>query len=138
MRPGLGFIHKTFWGKDTAFQRNIFAQQIKYQADISSDETKHGLRYIVFYNYVVNDKFIIGGLGGGLYRWSDDFNGIQFIRVGASFSWIFNEHNTLSIIEAIGFENRGEYWTYAHFPMVQLIIRVKKDYKYRETLIFSF
>jgi len=137
-RPGLGVVRKMYWGKDSVVQGNSLAHQIKYQADITSRETQHGVRYIVFYNHLVNDKFIIGGLGGGFYRWSENFTGIQFIRVGASFSWIFNEHNTLSIIEAIGFENRGEYLTYANFPMIQLIIRAKKDYKYRETLIFSF
>lgn len=137
-RPGFGIIRKMFWGRDSTLQRNSFAQQLKWQADITQRETQHAVRYILFYNHIVNKKLVLGAIGGGVYRWSENFTGIQFYRVGASMGFIFNEHNTLTIIEAIGFENRGDYWSYAHFPMVQLTVRIKKDYKYREAQIFSF
>lgn len=72
------------------------------------------------------------GIGGAFYRWSDDFTGLQFVRTGIGLSYVFDKMHSITFIDAIGFENRGleTGWTYAHFPMVQLIIRVRKDYKY--------
>ena len=137
-RPGFGLTRKMFWGRDSLHQFNSISHQIKYQADITTKEIRHGVRYILFFNHRVSEKIIIGALGGGFYRWSEEFDGFQFFRFGGSIAFIFNEHNTVSIIEAIGVENNGDYITYAHFPMVQLTVRVKKNYKYKEALIFSF
>tara|TARA_B100000809_G_C15133504_1_gene529499 strand:+ start:3173 stop:3874 length:702 start_codon:yes stop_codon:yes gene_type:complete len=138
LRPGFGVSRKTYWGGDSLRKGHSLVQQLKYQSDITANEVQHGIRYILFYNYFLSEKVLIGALGGGFYRWSAEFSGAQFYRVGGSISFLFNDYNTLSIIEAIGFENQGAYWTYAHFPMVQLTIRIRKNYKYRETMIFSF
>lgn len=137
-RPGFGLSKKMFWGGDSLLKKHSLVHQIKYQTDITTEEAKHGLRYILFYNYFASKKVLLGAFGGGFYRWSAEFTGMQFYRAGLNISFLFNEYNTLSILEAIGFENQGDYWSYAHFPMLQLVVRIKKNYKYRETMIFSF
>ena len=136
-RPGLGVVRKMYWGTD-GVMRNSLSHQIKYQADINPAGVQHGLRYILFYNYVVNPKFFVGGVAGGFYRWSDAFNGIQFVRTGFSGSYVFNEYNTVTLLNAIGFENRGDQWTYSYNLLLGLTIRIKNDYKFREPEIFSF
>lgn len=138
IRPGLALIRKQFWGKDSSNINNSFAHQLKYQADINKFETRHAFRYVLFYNHKINEKIFIGALGGGLYRWGKHFSGVEMIRFGGNFGFIFNEYNTFVFTQAIGIENNGINITYAFFPMMQLTIRVKKDYKYKEALIFSF
>lgn len=138
IRPGFALIRKQFWGKDSSNINNSFAHQLKYQADINKFESRHAFRYVLFYTHKINEKIFIGALAGGLYRWGKHFTGIEMIRFGGNFGLIFNEYNTFVFTQAIGIENNGINITYAFFPMMQLTIRVKKDYKYKEALIFSF
>jgi hypothetical protein len=138
-RPGFGIIYKIYPGKEEKKYKTQLVNQVKWQADIM-DEFKQGVRYMFSYNYMATEKFIISGIAGVFYRWSNDFTGLQFVRTGIGLSYVFNEMHSISFVDAIGFENRGPVtgWTYAHFPMVQLIIRVKKNYKYLPAKYINF
>ncbi len=138
-RPGFGIILKNYLGKPEQKFKTQLVHQVKWQADIF-DEFKNGLRYMLSLSHIVNEHFIVTGLGGAFYRWSNDFTGLQFIRTGIGLSYVFDKMHSISFIDAIGFENRGPEIgiTYAHFPMVQLIIRVNKNYKYLPAKYINF
>ncbi len=136
-RPGLGVIYKQYFGKSEV-PKSQLVYQLKWQADIDS-EFQQGARFMLNYAHVLNDHWLISGLGGVFYRWSNDFTGVQFIRAGAGVSYIFDEMHSLNFIQAVGVENRGNGTiTYANFPMIQLIIRLNKDYKYIPSKYISF
>lgn len=127
VRPGIGIIRK-FYTKPLGKNQmpGQWVHQIKWQADIK-EEFRQGLRYVITYSRVVTEKIGISGLAGAFYRWSDDFTGMQFLRVGVGLSYIFDDKHSLSYVHAIGIEYLGEgITTYANFPLLQLNIRINK------------
>lgn len=141
-RPGIGVIRKQFFGLDS--ESGITGQlvhQAKYQADITSDgEVKHGLRYVVTYNHFLSEKVILTGLAGPFWRFSENFSGLQFIRGGVGATIIFDHVHTLSLINAFGMEDRndGQGWYGSWIPIIQLVIRVNKDYRYVPASYINF
>jgi hypothetical protein len=115
-------------------------QQAKYQLDIDGKgNVRHGVRYVLTYNRIINENFIVSGLLGPFYRWSKEFTGIEFVRGGPVFTYVFDAAHTLSFAPLFGAGNLGDNgWAYSFTPMVQLIIRVNKDYKYVPAKYINF
>jgi hypothetical protein len=140
-RPAIGVIRKHYLGKEENKYNIQLVQQLKYQVDIDSyGNVRHGLRYVLTYNRVINEHFIVSGLIGPFYRWSKAFSGIEFVRGGPVFTYIFDSMHTVSFAALFGAGNLGstDGWTYSFTPMVQLIIRVNKDYKYVPAKYINF
>ncbi len=145
-RPGMGVVRKDYLGKGENKYRTQFVQQLKYQWDIDTDgESRHGVRYIVTYNQIVKENFIVSFLGGPFYRWSESFTGVEFVRGGPVFTFIFDKVHTVGFAALAGAGNLGDDsegnhlgWAWSFTPMVQLIIRVNKDYKYLPAKYINF
>lgn len=135
-RPGLGFIYKQTWGEN---RLNQLAHQVKYQADFESPgDFKQGLRYILFHTVVINEQWLFSSAGGGMYRWSPDFNGLQFGRAMMGLAYSFDKKHIISFNYFVGAENQGDYWTYIGGPYLQLTIRFDDDFKYVPARYISF
>lgn len=136
-RPGFGIIRKDLIGKE-GVQNQQFVHQIKYQADIGNGRTNHGIRYIMFYNYVFNKKLIASGIGGVFYSWKNDYNGFEFIRAGAALAYVINEQHSINFTYFAGVADTTPERTYSGSFVVQLIINIRKDYKYVPAKYISF
>ena len=136
-RPGFGIIRKDLIGKEEAPNQQL-VHQLKYQADIGNNRTNHGLRYIMFYNYVFNKKLIASGIGGVFYSWKDDYKGFEFIRAGAALAYVLNEQHSINFTYFAGAADTSPEWTFSGSFVVQLIINIRKDYKYVPAKYISF
>jgi hypothetical protein len=132
-RPGLGVFYKMY-----PEEKMQLAHQVMYQADINSQETKHGLRYALFYTWRATEKWIPTAAAGIFYRWQNNFNGIQFIRAGPGLGYQVDVKHFISLNYLIGFENRGEQWTYQGIFFFQLVININKDYQYLPARAIQF
>ena len=121
-------------------QTNQLAHQVKWQADIeNSGVFKHGIRYILFYNRgLIKDKLGLSTGGGAFYRFSNDFNGIQFIRGFAGLAYQFNDVHALSFNYFVGAENRATHWEYIGGPFVTFVMRLDNDSKYVPAKYINF
>ena len=140
-RFGLGGVRKFNFKNEQNKISGQFVNQIKYQLDYDTKgNLRHGFRYVVTYNKIVNEKFIVSGLVGPFYRWSEDFTGIEFVRGGPVFTYIFDKQHTLAIAPLFGTANLGGDlgWAYSFTPMVSLVIRAGKKYKYVPAKYINF
>ena len=81
-RPGFGMFYK--FNKD-GFQ---FVNQIKWQIDFDNHgNSDNAARYVIVLNKQFNEKLIGSFLAGALYRWKDDFRGVELIRIGPGFTY---------------------------------------------------
>ncbi|WP_289053820.1 hypothetical protein [Carboxylicivirga marina] len=128
-RPGFGVIRKDILGKGEN-RHQQFVQQLKYQADIGNSRVNHGLRYILFYNNVLNEKLIATGIGGVFYSWKPNFNGVEYIRAGGGLAYIISDQHTINFTYFVGAADIGDDWVYSGSFVVQLIINIRKAYKY--------
>lgn len=133
-RPGLGVYYKLLV-KD--FQ---FVNQFKWQIDFDTPggHSDNALRYALFINHKINDKLISNFGGGVLYRWKQDFTGVQFVRFGPGLAYVVNKQHTINFNYFLSAENDGQSWSWAGIPVIQLIININKDYKYLPAKYFSF
>jgi hypothetical protein len=132
-RPGVSVFYKL------RPQDNIqITQQVMYQTDISSVEVQHGARYVAFYNQKINDHWIPNGAAGIFYRWSDGFNGLQFIRLGAGVSYIVSERHTLNLSYFLGITNDGMNWTYQGIPFIQLVFNLGGEFEHLPAKYINF
>jgi hypothetical protein len=132
-RLGFGAVKVGYFKKEGDAFRSQLVNQIKYQFDFDSEgNTMHGLRWVVTYNKIVNEKFIVSALVGPFYRWSENFSGIEFVRGGPVFTYVFDSSHTLAFASLFGGARLPADlgWTYSFTPMIQLIIRINKNYKY--------
>ncbi len=136
-RPGLGIIRKDLI-KNGEKVNQQFVQQLKYQADIGNGRTNHGLRYIMFYNNVLNKKLIASAIGGVFYSWKGNYNGLEFIRAGGGLAYIVSEQHSINFTYFTGIADTGDEWVFAGSFVVQLIINIRKDYKYVPAKYISF
>lgn len=137
VRPGFGIVRKDYFGEKI----HQLVHQVKWQADISSEfPTTQALRYAPSYNVVIKDKHVVGGILAVLYQWGSDYdNRLTFVRFGPTYALIFDKVHTLSIVPAFGLENLGNNeWIGSFTPIVQLIIRVNKQYKYKPARYINF
>ena len=136
-RLGFGIVRKDYIGEGVT----QIAQQVKWQGDFKSEgDYTMAVRYVPSISHIINDKYIVGGLVAAVYQWGPSFPpSIAFIRAGPTFGMIFDDVHTLSIVPAFGADNLGEYgWAYSFTPIVQLIIRVNKNYKYLPARYINF
>lgn len=133
VRPGFGVILKANQPK---WQIGL---QSKYQIDIPSEGTTgHGLREVLFANFLVNDNLIPGLIAGGFYRWRGDFNDMEFWRAGGGLTYVFDPFHTLNISYFFGWENSGLEWSRSGFLLVQLSLNIRNEWKYVPAKIVNF
>ena len=137
VRPGFGILRKDLWtgSKGNSHQ---FVNQLKYQADFKPGSMSSGLRYILFYNYLLNEKIILTGVGGVFYSWKENFTGLEFIRAGGGMAYVFNRQHSLNLLYFTGIADSGDSWIYQGNIILQLIINVTKEYKYVPAKYISF
>jgi len=128
-RLGFGILRKDLFGPEEN-QKHQLVHQLKWQVDIGNNYFNNGLRYVLFYNYVLSEKLIPNAAAGTFYRWSDEFTGIQFFRLGGGLSYIIDVKHSLNFSYFVGITNIGEEWTYQGIPFIQLIININRNYKY--------
>jgi hypothetical protein len=136
-RPGFGIIRKDLIRNEDKVNQQ-FVQQLKYQADIGNNRTNHGVRYILFYNNVLRENLIATAIGGVFYSWKDNFAGVEFIRAGGALAYILNEQHSMNFTYFVGAADTGNDWVYSGSFVVQLVINIKKDYKYVPAKYISF
>ena len=135
-RPGLGIIYKNLWLNNRV---NQLVHQLKWQTDIeSTGKVKNAIRYVAFYNVVMNDKLILQVAGGGLYRWSAAYTGFQFFRGLAGGSYSFTKKTRLNFSYFVGYENKIDHWSFIGGPVLQFIINLDRDSKYVPAKYFNF
>jgi hypothetical protein len=133
VRPGFGVILKATGKKWQV------ASQSKYQADIPSEgPTGHGVRQVFFVNALLNEKIIPSLVGGGFYRWRDEFTDFEFWRAGGGVTYVFDPFHTLNVSYFFGWENTGAEWTRSGFLLVQLSLNIRNDWKYVPAKIVNF
>jgi len=133
IRPGLGVLYKQ------RFEQSALIHQLKWQIDISESAAENGLRYALFYNYLFNDKLAATVLGGGFYRWAENFTGLRFMRFGGGPTWIVNEEHSINFNYFLGITQADDTsWSYQGIIMIQLVINVNKGFKYRPAKYISF
>ena len=139
-RPGLGLLRVDFIGKAEDKHKIQLVQQVKYQFDIDSElNIRHGLRYVITYNKIVSKSFVWSFIFGPFYRWSETFTGIEFVRGGPSFAYIFNDVNSITFAPLFGAGNLGpDGWAYSFTPMLQVIFRANKKQKYLPAKYINF
>ena len=109
------------------------------KVDISESATENGFRYVLFYNYLFNEKLAATVLGGGFYRWAENFKGLRFMRFGGGPTWIVNEEHSLNLNYFLGITQADDTsWSYQGIIMIQLVINVNKGFKYRPAKYISF
>jgi len=128
-RLGFGILRKDLFGAGDQ-KRNQLVHQLKWQADMGSGYFDNGLRYVLFYNYMLNEKLIPNAAAGTFYRWSEEFTGLQFFRLGGGLAYIIDVKHSLNFSYFLGITKAGTQWTYQGIPFVQLIININRDYKY--------
>ena len=133
VRPGFGVILKATGPKWQV------ASQSKYQADIPNEgPTGHGVRQVLFASVLWKEKLIPSLVGGGFYRWRDEFNDIEFWRAGGGVTYVFDPFHTLNVSYFFGWENTGAEWTRSGFLLVQLSLNIRNDWKYVPAKIVNF
>ena len=134
-RPGFGFVRKDYFGE----KQVQVAHQVKWQIDIGNQVTQ-AVRWAPSMSVILKEKYVVGGLAALLYQWGAEYdNRLTFVRFGPSFALIFDKVHTLSFVPAFGVENLGTgQWVGSFTPIVQLIIRVNKDYKYLPARYINF
>jgi hypothetical protein len=134
-RPGFGVLIKN------NLNRSQIVHQIKWQGDIGSEawEFRNSIRYILFYNFKLNDNFFASAVGGVFYTWSNDFTGLQYVRVGSGISWIIDERHTLGLTYFVGGQQLSLSETvYQGVVFTQLTINISKGYDELPAQYISF
>lgn len=125
-RPGVSAVLKMY-----PWERTQINHQVMWQVDIDPNQTKHGLRYAVFFNVVTkNKKWIPNAALGIFYRWRDEYLGLEFIRVGAGVTYVLDVKHKLNFGYYTGVAYSAEGSSFIGVPLVQLLINITKDYKY--------
>jgi hypothetical protein len=136
-RPGFGIVRKDLFGTNEN-KKHQLVHQLKWQVDIGTGYFNNGLRYVVFYNYILNQKLIPNVAAGLFYRWSEEFTGIQFYRLGGGLAYLIDVKHSLNFSYFLGMTNTGDAWTYQGIPFIQLVININKDYKYVPAKYLNF
>ena len=125
-RPGLGVVYKNL------YEKSQLVHQVKYQWDKeSTGYSSHGVRYGLFYNYLVKEKILVTGLFGGLFEFGKNYNGFLGLRSGVSVGYVVDHAHSLNAGYFYGLLDRGNHsYTHVGIFSIQLIINIKKDYKY--------
>lgn len=125
-RPGFGAIYKNL------YEKSQLVHQVKYQWDKeSTGYSSHGLRYGLFYNYAFSEKLLGSALIGGLFEFGKEYNGFLGMRTGVSAAYVMDKAHSINVGYFYGLVDRGDH-SYTHMGVLsfQLIINIRKDYKY--------
>lgn len=136
-RPGIGVVRKHLLGKGESPSMQL-VQQLKFQTDISSNRVTYGARYIIFYNQVITDKILVTGLGGVFYSWKPDYEGLEYIRAGAGMAYVLDKMHSINLTYFAGIADAGSTNTYSGSLVLQLIINIRRDYKYVPAKYINF
>jgi len=126
-RPGFGVLFKVLSPK---WQ---FVNQVKYQADIygyGGRGVGHGIRHIMFLNYVYSEKLVPTLAAGYFFSSNDRFTGLEFVRFGGGVTLIMDPVHRLNISYFFGVANDGKNLFWSGIPLIQLTIVLRDDYKY--------
>lgn len=136
LRPGAGIIYKNIYEK----AQTQLVHQFKYQYDMREGiPDTHGLRYVIFYNKLIAEEFLISALAGGLFEFGPDFNGFLGMRTGISAAYIINKAHSVNLGYFYGLINdRQNNFTNVGVFSLQLIINISRDYKYVPAKYYSF
>ena len=105
--------------------------QVKYQFDQeSTGYFSHGMRYALFYNYAFTEKIVASAIAGGLFEFGKNFSGFKSLRTGLSVAYVFDHAHSINAGYFYGAINEGTYYTNIGIVSLQLIINIRKDYKY--------
>ncbi len=139
-RFGFGAVRKDYFSRGTDRFDGQLVQQLKYQIDIDGKgNVRHGVRCVVTYNHIFGEHLIVSGRVGPFHRWGEEFTGIEFVRGGPVFTYIFDTLHTVSLAPLFGAGNiKPNGWAYSFTPMVSLIIRINKEYKYVPAKYINF
>lgn len=134
-RPGIGVIYKII--KNNA----QLVQQIKYQYDAKGNgiNDTQGLRYAFFYTKVINEHWLGTFATGGLFEFGPDFTGFLGLRAGPAVAYVFNDVHSINVGYFYGLINDKQGgWTHVGIPSFQLIINIRKEYKYPPAKYINF
>ena len=132
-RPGLSVFYKIHAKEDL-----MLNNQVMYQADISSEEIRHAVRYVLTSDWRVNELWSLTGMIGALYRWQDDFTGIQLVRLGPGASFHIDNRHEVNFHYLLGIKEPGSETTYQGICYIQLLFNFGKgDYKPSRILSFE-
>lgn len=134
-RPGIGVIYKQI------IKKSQLVHQVKYQYDAKGNgrNDSQGLRYGIFYNKLFNKKWIGTLVAGGLFEWGPDFTGFLGLRAGPAVAYVFNEVHSINVGYFYGLINDKQGgWTHLGIPSFQLIINIRKEYKYIPAKYINF
>lgn len=132
-RPGLGVFNKQLYNK---FQ---LVNQVKWQLDLDTEgNVDNGLRYAIFMNYLIDDKFIPNFVGGVFYRWADNFQGVQFVRFGPGLAFVIDSKHVINLNYLFGVKNSGQEMHWSGIIAIQLAFNLNKEYKYLPAKYISF
>ncbi len=124
-RLGAGMIYKTM------FKKIRFINQFKVQLDKPvSKAPSWAIRNIVFFNYLLNEKWTPYVGAGPLYRLRHDFNGFEIIRVGAGFHYKIDPKHLISFNYYLGSRDTGQEVVWNGVVFVQITFTLDKDFKY--------
>ena len=132
-RPGFGVIYKHL------FEKSQLVHQLKWQWDKeNTGYSSQGVRYALFYNYVFSEKLVGTFLAGGLFEFGKDFTGFLGLRTGFGLAYVIDHAHSLNIGYFYGAVNTGEGYTNLGIPSIQIIINIKKGYRYLPAKYYSF
>jgi hypothetical protein len=84
------------------------------------------------------EKIIGTALAGGLFEFGENFNGFLGVRTGLAAAYVFNKAHSLNAGYFYGAINTGTQFTNIGIISLQLIINIRRDYKYVPAKYISF
>ncbi len=125
-RPGLSLLYKLY-----PHEKISFVNQFMYQTDIDPNQVRHGIRYVLFFNWKASEHWIPNAVAGIFYRWQPDFEGFQFIRTGLGLSYHINTKHFINFNYFLGMSNKTERWVYQGIAYLQFSINLNRDYDHK-------
>ena len=133
-RLGFGIIYKNL------FKKSQLVHQLKWQWDKENTAySSHGLRYAIFYNYVFTKNIVGSAILGGLFEFGKEFTDFLGIRTGLGVAYVFDKAHSVNLGYYYGAINTGnKVYTNLGIVSIQLIINIRKDYKYLPAKYITF
>ncbi|MDX8339046.1 DUF2490 domain-containing protein [Draconibacterium sp. IB214405] len=124
-RFGTGVIYKTM------FKRLRFINQFKAQIDIPvGKSTSYGIRNIIYFNYLLNEKWTPYIGGGPLYRIGERYTGFEVIRFGGGFHYKIDPKHLVSLNYYVGSRDTGEEILWNGVLFIQFTFTLNKEFRY--------
>jgi hypothetical protein len=112
---------------------------VKWQWDKeSTGYGSHGLRYALFYNYVFTEHIIGTAAAGFLFEIGEKFTDFSGLRSGLAMAYVFDKKHSINGGYFYGAINNGTSYANVGIVSLQLIINIRKDYKYVPAKYMTF